>query len=696
MSIKLTLEQCGRKSSMHKFAAGSYYIDYTDSTHLQPDEWIRLAEIEVRSARVPLEDSQSDQFFTVRKLIGDLPGKPVAGGNPRAGSDKGDPAADYARRIRVIEDTLSLAIGRVGLIAPEVSAELLEDLLRLDEQDGVVIVPDTNALHNGAVHWLLRILQRPAVWLMPVVASLTTIQTRDATVKGLVNKGKISNLGQALRSRGLVNGSLGLFERNKGRCQVVEIDPSLLRYQKLASSTGADPDQSDVLEDRLIIEAIHGVLRSMRSRTARRVVTSDVNIARVLAAEGVETLFVPTISMPDTPVACLRFDALARGFIGAPLRVVLWELAHAFGSVRLRQGEEECVRLDCYWPNKTPSDWRSEALQCHFSNEVFASESPQPIQDHGANDGSNCPVEAELNGDNGSVPGPIVDNSKPDPMVPASSKSKVAPRLPVPIVSNLPRASLPQMFRLLGVAKRLGGGTAELLAGELRADPISPEMARRPLEILRRTGLVVQNADRYVPQPDADVADLALGNGDLDALSALFERFEPYKAFRLALQESTRVRRDEVGSLVKSLIGPAGTAEAERLPRYHVLLGQAWTDGDWIVDGSCRPTDRDSTDSFEDAFRQTESVGIAKVQDILLKYCESTKMSPWAAKRQIESFVASKMLPGFSFQPAAGGKPVTKDEIIVGSLDDLRTEPVIVDRIFLGEQPIFTIERASR
>ncbi|WP_419756154.1 HAD family hydrolase [Brevundimonas sp.] len=175
---------------------------------------------------------------------------------------------------------------------------------------------------------------------MPLVASITTVQTRDATVKGLVGKGKIANITQALRSRGLVNGALGLLERNKGRSQVVEIDASLLRYQRMSSQNGTDPDQGDVLEDRLIIEGVHNVLKSMRSRTARRVVTSDVNIARVLSAEGIDTLFVPTIELPEAGIPCVRYDALAKRFIGAPLRAVM-----VGDSARVRFDPDCVIRL---------------------------------------------------------------------------------------------------------------------------------------------------------------------------------------------------------------------------------------------------------------------------------------------------------------------------------------------------------------
>jgi len=706
--MQITLHQCGQARHLQGVPAGLYDVEYTDSTHLNPTEWVRLATLDVQSSVIPLEDNNTEQFYTLTKAIGDLPGKPRASGAITTNS-KLDPVLEYNSKIRTIQDTLALALGRVGLLAPEVSAELLEQLLRLDEQKGVVLVPDTNALHNGAVHWLLRVLHGHSVWLMPVVASMTTIQTRDATVKALANKFKISNLGQALRSRGLVNGALGLLERNRARCQVVEIDPSLLRYQRMASPSGTDPDQGDVLEDRLIIEAIHGVLRSMRSRAARFVVTSDVHVARILTAEGIEVLFVPTITLAETAVSCLRYDTLARGFVGAPLRAFAWELAHAFGSIRLVQGETEMAMLECYWPGKTPAEWASETLRCRFAPRGGATGGEGKKSPENGTVTDAAPVtRPSAHGDlaAGSVPQSIVASStEPEPETraeaqagkPAGRQAVHHPQIKrfVPITTAIPRASLPQMLRLLGSARRLGPSTAEGIVGGLHGDMITVDMARRALEILRRIRLLDQTNDTYRPTSDVELVVAALRTSDLDSLSSVMGRFDPYRLFLEALRARGQLKRAEVVPLIRDLVGATATGASERLPRFHIILGQAWTDGDSILDGSQRTTDRDAIDAFKAAFQAVASVGIARVLDLLPRFCALTRTSPWAAKRQIERFVAARDLPAYSFQPAAGSKPVTRDETITGTLDGATTEPVVIDRLYLGERPVFTVEGPS-
>jgi hypothetical protein len=694
-SNRITLEECGNDGGLRSLPPGTYEIEYHDATHLPPSRWVRLATVEIRGSSLELGHEEVEQFFSIRQNIGDLPDK------PKATVTEGDAFADYARKISTVADTLSLALARVGVLGPEVDDDLLRQITELNSENGVVIVPDTNALHNGSLHWLLKVLHRPAVWLLPLVASITTVQTRDASIKSLLHKSKMSNLRAALRSRGLVNGALGLLERNKGRCQVVEIDPALLRYQKMASGSGSDPDQGDVLEDRLIIEGIHSVLRSMRSRTAQRVVTSDVNIARVLSAEGIDTLFVPGIRMGADSVGCLRYDPLVRGFVGAPLRAVLWELAHAFSAVRLTSSGSTVASLECYWPGKSPADWRSERLAVAFSDTpaVAQAERSEGAQAQAA---TASPAEPQPEPPNPSRPPAIegTGSARPTARPQRRSSGGQRPSLPVgnanPGGTSLPRAALPQILRLLAAARRVKAGDAKQIVDASGSHPVTLDTARRAFDVLKRTGLLDQDGKVFRVTRDAEVIDNALRHDDLDAVSIIFERFEPYLAFREILRELGTIPKTMVFPLLRDRLGPIGTYESERLPRFHILLGQAWTDGDILRDGSQRPTDRDATDAFSKAFSTTATVGLAKVVDLLPRFCELTRMSPWTAKRRIERFVADRLLPDYSFQPSAGGKPVVCDEVVKGGLDVLSIEPIAIDRLHLGERPVFTVGGPSR
>jgi hypothetical protein len=293
----------------------SYVISYHDNTHLPDDEWVPLIELSTKSPASSLTLDTVEKYYIIRSLR---------------------PSNDLSQdQERVLVDALSLSIARTGLLSPNLSEEIYRDVLKLSNQDGVILVPDTNAFYNGALHWLFRVLHNSQIWLLPFVVSLIQIQQRDTLLKGLVNKKNKSNCAQALRSRALVNASMGLLERYRNHYQVLELDPSLLRYMPPAGRGTVDPDEGDVLEDRLLIEGVHAIFSATRTRATQRVVTSDVLLARILHTEGIPTLFLAAPLLDDKAVSCIRYNPIARSFYGAPLSSLLWDLTHTFSSIRV-------------------------------------------------------------------------------------------------------------------------------------------------------------------------------------------------------------------------------------------------------------------------------------------------------------------------------------------------------------------------
>jgi hypothetical protein len=288
-------EQFRRMDAYRSLPPGLFTISYNDNTHLEADDWILLLEVSVHHAMPPNLGEESEKYYTVKCCI------PVS-----------NQVTSDVRR--VIIDALSLSLCRSGLVDPIVNPTTYVQVGSLSRHDGIILVPDTNALYNGSVHWLLRTLRLSHVWILPFVVSLTQIQQRDSQLKSLVNSKRKQNLRQALRSRGLVNGTLGLLERYRDQYQVLELDPSLLRYMRPGGRGSVDPDESDVLEDRLLIEGVHTIFKSTRTRAVQRVVTSDVFLARVLHSEGIPTLFVSTRLLSDELVPCIHYDSIGKAF----------------------------------------------------------------------------------------------------------------------------------------------------------------------------------------------------------------------------------------------------------------------------------------------------------------------------------------------------------------------------------------------
>ena len=263
---------------------------------------------------------------------------------------------------RQVADCLALSFARLGLTEPALPNNSFEDLAYLTNEKSVVLLPDSNSLGNGTLHWLLRSLKGSA-WILPFVLSLTQIQERDAALKGMVGKRDKKHAVGALRARGRIYSSLGLLERYKSQYQVLELDPALLRYMRQTANT----DDGNVLEDRLLLEGVHAVLKTTRTRAQQRVITSDVLLARMLEAEGVKCLYIPSPTLTEGPYDCLTFNTFSGKFCGSSLRCLLWDLAHVFSTVRLSKKDRHYISLSAYWAMKSPDVWRHERLVAEIS-----------------------------------------------------------------------------------------------------------------------------------------------------------------------------------------------------------------------------------------------------------------------------------------------------------------------------------------
>jgi len=210
-----------------ELAAGNCKISYSDETHLKADQWRDLLDVNVNSPSLPSGDSE--RSFTMKLAL-----------------DKDFTAKGRERFASVVTDTISLSATRVGLLSPLVSGKTASQLLELQQSKGIVLIPDTNSLYNGTLLWLLNVLKESSVWILPFVMSLTQMQAREASLKAMLRNFKDTNLAQAFRSRALVNAGLGFLERNQHRYQVMELDPSLLRYMRTAGKGGFDQDDGEV------------------------------------------------------------------------------------------------------------------------------------------------------------------------------------------------------------------------------------------------------------------------------------------------------------------------------------------------------------------------------------------------------------------------------------------------------------------
>lgn len=657
---------------------GTSFVSYTDSTHIKNGEWHDLVSIGINKPPTTEEDRECSFRLKLnldKRLLS-------IEGDSKEIQDKKD------RNANVVIDTISLSATRLGILSPLVSGKTASQLLELRGAKGIVLIPDTNSLYNGTLHWLLNVLKETTVWLMPFVMSLTQMQAREATLKSLARSGKDGNLPQALRSRALVNAGLSFLERNQHRYQVLELDPSLLRYMRAAGKGGLDQDEGDVLEDRLLIEGVHAVLRSTRTRTKQLVVTSDVLLSRVLGAEGIPNICLPTPKLNQDEISSFRYDAWAGTFMGTSIRGLLWDLAHAFGTVRMRGATKTSLSFSCYWPGKQPQDWVAECLDVRSVEDSgspakkASSAPPQPAQ------------AAKAKGTKAVAPKP----EKIDDRVASVGSPETGPGADIkePAFSNaaIPQSSLPLAIRMAGALYASGKLTFAELMGKLPAANRPNEgNVRRSLEVVRRAKLIDFDGEAIVSRAELDDVESRLRRGDLDQISQQFQNFEPYRVILEYLQKNGELARDDVRGILAEALGAEVAQEASiRLVRYHVLLGQCWSDGALWRDGSSRPDAQGFLQAFEAAYEGAARDNIAQVSEFLPIFCRATHVSPWAVSRSVQEH-ARVLSEKFTFGYAVGGKPTGVDAVIAGSLLELEEVPVPMDRFEIGGRPVFTLER---
>ncbi|MBM3095688.1 hypothetical protein GFB56_33810 [Ensifer sp. T173] len=645
-----------------EIARGIFSLKYNDGTHLDPEDWRDLLRISVEGSLDGGIDSE--RSFKIQLSL-----------DAKFSQNE----QTKKRSLHVLTDAITLSAMRSGIIGPVLSADTAAQLNDLKSSRGIVLIPDTNSLYNGTLHWLLNVLRESTLWILPFVMSITQMQSREAALKAMLRTKKDGNIGQSLRSRAFVNAGLGLLERNNHRYQVLELDPSLLRYMKMPDKNGFDSDDSEVLEDRLLIEGIHAILRSTRTRAKQMVVTSDVTLSRILSAEGIANLCLPIPTLTG-PVSNIRYDPWARTFVGTTIGGLLWDLAHTFGSVRLDDSDGERVRLSCYWPGKIAHGWQSEQLMVTWPDK------PAPVEPSGESGDSGQPqieIEVARSAEKSSEDEP---NAAPSANGAAAALSEAA----------VPQASLPLVLRLAGAVYSLGGGGLEELVQSITTQQPAKGNATRGYEVLRRAKLVNFEENRIVSREELDELESHLRAGDLDSISKQFENYEAYNVVLKALQRDGQLSRTAVNDLLEeALKSPVAQEASVRLVRYHILLGQAWTDGKVWRDGSNRPYVDEYFAGFGESFDDVAHDNIAKVSDFLPSFCRRMRMSPWAATQAAQSYIKA-LSSAYSLQYAAGGKPTGTDKILSGSLLDVVESIVPLDRIEIGGRPVLTLGRVKK
>jgi hypothetical protein len=351
---------------------------------------------------------------------------------------------------------------------------------------------------------------------------------------------------------------------------------------------------------------------------------------------------------------------------------------------------ESIIQLEAYWPEKSAVDWARQALLVSWLKPPEHSDIANPnLGPVGGGDPGGEVLEPGLDGE-GMIEAnlPYAEESLParqSAVVPQALSSAVLLEVSFPQVLRLGNAVLEGPGQLTEILNRLQEGTRP-----------SNEIARLAAEMLVRAGLVEFRAGILKPGDRLSQLATALDEANLDEASKIWESYEAYAILKGLVQENGSVKAQETYKTISRVLGKAPSREgSDRLWRLPVYLGQAWSDGAELLDGSRRPAPEQVVQHFLMLFEDLQQDGLCLLSNIVPRLCRELRMSPWAAAHEIQASVEEGLLPTVSFQPSAGKRLVARDQVVARKDGQIQTVGVPIDRIEIGGRPVFAVARGS-
>ena len=246
--------------------------------------------------------------------------------------------------LRALDDISSIGI-RLGLLQPLFDPATLEDM---PYRRSTTVVSDTSGVLQGGLDFIARYLHPAARVKIPAIVHMELVNSaerffslRRSERERNPNRRR-HELVEHLKSQGGQRTLLRLELQTDTEVERTFLlgDPLRSAFQtergELSDLNLAMPVKSYV--DRLILEAARHHQAQSGPTHEVRLLTSDQGLARMALAEGVSPLYFMATKAADFFGARLTgrtFDPFTGEVCGTSLAAVLWELATAFGSVRL-------------------------------------------------------------------------------------------------------------------------------------------------------------------------------------------------------------------------------------------------------------------------------------------------------------------------------------------------------------------------
>ena len=312
---------------------GNWEVSYTDGTHLDKCEFVKLGSITIDESEKTAQDYPVLPFTY----------KPASSQefiDRFSEFSEGEKQADNAKI--VILDQLADSMLRTGLLRPRfclmekhvIELRFLEIMRQLSQLGHLTFVVDTGALRRAIISFLLKTLSTVSIWTVVPVYVMTEIQQKIYNVNKIWSD---SNRG--------TNPHIAKYRVLEKRPQVSCISRELnhirqWRPVEILASIPEHADQFDInsKNDRLIIESMKHFKQSRGLQQGVYLLTSDKDMASLATLENQSSLHIDVPPMP-TEMSSVRYDSSNRRWLLTPIHYLLWDLVQVFSTIRLENKE---------------------------------------------------------------------------------------------------------------------------------------------------------------------------------------------------------------------------------------------------------------------------------------------------------------------------------------------------------------------
>ncbi len=248
---------------------------------------------------------------------------------------------------------------RLSLLLPTFDPDAV---CRMPLRCDTTVVPDTSAVHQGALDFIARFLWPMARIRIPDVVHMEIDNRMDNYLSRIrwnrenrrKSQARVGALSNHLLSQGGQRTLLRLELHSN-----VELDRGDLRPDHARPIIQQSSDSVDralhltgivkSLADRWIVETARSHRAQLRPDHPLILVTSDQGMARMAMAEGLDVFFFQSRNTPDPTGKVLtgtNFHPFKSELYTVPLTTVLWELAVSFGGARISNSQQtSCLEL---------------------------------------------------------------------------------------------------------------------------------------------------------------------------------------------------------------------------------------------------------------------------------------------------------------------------------------------------------------